>query len=154
MAHESSHPARLVVLGALCGLGAGVLAVGLTFLLTAPLTDGLRDVGLIFLDAHFAPGLETVADLPPLTWFDVPATALYLLPPAAIVTGGIVAARLTRTTRARIGVLAGLALVLGYAPPVIAVAVSVGADLVMTTALAVVYALVWGAVGGLVGART
>lgn len=154
MADESADPARLVVRGALCGLGAWVVAIALTYLLTAPLADGLRGVDLLFLDAHLAPGLDVVADLPPLTWFDVPAAILYLLPPAALITGGIVAGRLTRSVSARVGVLTGLAVAIGYVPPVVTVAVAIEAGLLVPTVVAAVYALGWGALGGLVGVRT
>lgn len=154
MARESSEPARLVARGTLCGLGAWAAAVALAVLLAAPLVDGLRGIGLVFLDAHFVPGPEIVAGLPPLTWFGVPATVLYLLPPIALVTGGLIAARFTRSARIGIGVRAGLAVALGYVPPTVAVAMASGTNLVVTAALAVGYALAFGAVGGLVGAQT
>ena len=101
-------------------------------------------------------------DLGPLTWFDLPPVVVHLLAPLVLSTAGLVAGRLTYATRAPVGALAGLPVVLGFAPPMLLVWWWVG-GVPATTGLgtllgAVVVPLLsplgFGPLGGIVGVKT
>lgn len=142
--------------GIACGAIAWVAVLVFTWLLVVGPTPAgsLETVGRLLVDAHRPLTSGPVADLAPLTWFALPPTVLYLLPPLLLISAGIVAGRLTTVTDLRTGAYAGLAVVLGYVPLLAAAAFVIDADVGSVVAIATAIALACGAIGGVVGVRT
>lgn len=146
----------LVARSIACGAIAWIAVLVLTWLLAVgPTPAGSPEtVGRLLVDAHQPLTSGPIGDLDPLTWFELPPTVLYLLPPLLLVSAGIAAGRLTTVTDLRIGAYAGLAVVVGYVPPLAAVAFGVDADVGLVVLIAAAIALACGAIGGVVGVRT
>ncbi len=120
-------------------------------------------VGWVFYNAHNVavevPGLfgSTAVSLVGETF----SSALYVLPPAALLVGGAAVAALSGVERPVAGAVAGLAVIIGYLPLAAVGAVLVGIDVGDATAgptiaaavlvAGFVYPLVFGAVGGAIG---
>lgn len=156
MEHEDATLA-LIGRGVACGALGWLVALAGTWLLVAgPTPAGSPAIVVhVFVDAHNPLALGPVTALDPLTWFDVPSLALYLLPPLAVASAGVVAGRLTKRTDIRTGASAGVSVVLGYVPLLGAVALWVDdGSLVLALAVATAVALVSGVIGGGVGVRT
>lgn len=146
----------LLVRSIACGAIAWVAVLVVTWLLVVGPTPAgsLATVGQLLVDAHQPLASGPIADLAPLTWFELPPTILYLLPPLLVASAGVVAGRLTTVPDLHTGAYAGLAVVVGYVPPLAAVALRVDADPGLTVSIATAIALASGVIGGVVGVRT
>lgn len=156
MEHEDAALA-LLGRGVACGALGWLVALAGTWLLVAgPTPAGSpATVADVFVDAHNPLAAGSITALDPLTWFDVPSRALYLLPPLVVASAGVVAGRLTKRSDIRTGASAGASAVLGYVPLLGAVALWVDdGSLVLALGVATAVALVSGVVGGVVGVRT
>jgi hypothetical protein len=142
------------------GIGSGVIALIVAAVVVWLLVAGVTlaaspaTLGRLFVAAHQPITTGAVADLAPLTWFELPPAILFAVPPLTLASAGVVAGRLTKTTDYWLGARAGLTVVIGYVPPTAVVALLLVVDVWLAVASATLLASVCGAIGGIVGVRT
>lgn len=160
MTREKTARSRFLLIGAGCGLGGALAYLGLLRLLVLNQFTDLRTLAGLALAAPGGLGNALVRDVGAVTWFGLPTEVIYLLAPAVLLSAGLVAARLTYAARAAVGLRAGGLLVLGFAPPMLLLGVRLGRHtgspdvLLSLLVVPVLYPLVFGAVGGVVGVKT
>jgi hypothetical protein len=148
--------ASLLVRGVGCGVAAWIVAAAVVWLLVvgATLATSPATVGRLLVAVHQPIAAGAVADLHSLTWFELPPTSLFVVPPLVLASAGVVAGRLTRETDHWLGARAGSTVVIGYVLPIAVVALFFDVDVGLVVASTTLVSLVCGAIGGVVGVRT